>query len=83
MMMVMVILMMFTTIPCDRYQKMSGTSMACPFVSGIAGLLLANEPHLTYQELKSRLMNNVNPNSHLSIYSTSGGYTNAYEALRN
>ncbi len=73
----------YSTIPGDRYQKMSGTSMACPFVSGIAGLLLANEPHLTYQELKSRLMNNVNPNSHLSIYSTSGGYTNAYEALRN
>jgi subtilisin family serine protease len=37
----------------DGYLFMSGTSMAAPFVSGVASLLLANNPSLTPAEVRS------------------------------
>ncbi|MCT4641063.1 MAG: S8 family serine peptidase [Bacteriovoracaceae bacterium] len=72
----------YSTVIENKYKKMSGTSMACPFISGIAGLLLASEPNLTYKELKSRIMTHVNPGEQLSEYSLSG-FTDAYKALKN
>ncbi len=72
----------YSTVPNNNYKKMSGTSMACPFIAGVAGLLLANEPNLTYQELKSRLMSHVHSGENLNTYSTSG-YTDAFKALKN
>ena len=38
-----------------------GTSMASPVVAGVAGLLLAAEPSLTIDELRSRLLLTANP----------------------
>ena len=40
-----------STIPGDKYAKFSGTSMATPYVAGLAGLLKSLRPELTTEEL--------------------------------
>ena len=45
-----------STILNGGYEKMSGTSMAAPHVSGAAALLLAAEPTLTFSDVKQRII---------------------------
>lgn len=70
-----------STIPGNRYQSFSGTSMATPFVSGVAGLVLSLDKTKTVKELKEHLIKNsvmTRDLAHLSI----GGRVNAYRVLR-
>jgi len=46
-----------STIPDDVYGVKSGTSMATPIVSGVAGLLLSEKPQLTRGQVKERIVN--------------------------
>ena len=45
----------FSTIPDDSYAYKSGTSMAAPFVAGVAALTWSKYPELTRDELRSHL----------------------------
>ena len=72
----------YSTVAGDQYKKMSGTSMACPHVAGVAGLLLASEPNLTYAEIKDRLMNTSIISTEISNF-TMSGYVDAQKALTN
>lgn len=72
----------YSTMPKNRYKKMSGTSMACPHVAGVAGLLLAYGPSLNYQELKKRLMSTSTLSRRIDKF-TASGYVDAYHALIN
>jgi subtilisin family serine protease len=68
-----------STVPGDNYDgTFSGTSMASPHVVGVAGLLLANDPTLTPNELKWRLLESTD---NIGIPTVSAGRLNAHAAL--
>ena len=71
----------YSTVTKNRYQKMSGTSMACPHVSGVVGLVMSSEPNLDFTEIKNRLMNTSVESTELSQYTISG-YVDAANALK-
>lgn len=72
----------FSSVLRNGYDTWSGTSMATPHVSGIAALLLANEPTMTNVEVKERLIRTARPLPGLKN-KTRSGLANAYMALTN
>lgn len=71
-----------STVQNNGYKKMSGTSMACPHVSGVVGLLLSNNPNLNPVDIRDRLMGTAIENGSLDNY-TASGRTDAHRALTN
>ena len=70
----------YSTVQNNKYKKMSGTSMACPFIAGVAGLIMTNEPNLTYNEDKSRIMAHAKEGNKLKEYSVSG-FVDSFQSL--
>ena len=64
----------------NNYRRLSGTSMATPFVSGIAGLALSQNNDLNYLEIKQKIIDTSVKSRSLSSY-TVGGRAEAYEML--
>ncbi len=71
-----------STVPGNSYKKMSGTSMATPFVSGIIGLLVSHYPNITPEEAKAKVIATSTKTEALSSFSVSGGRVNAAELLK-
>ena len=63
------------------YEEHSGTSMATPFVAGVAGLVLSVEPNLSVRELRERLLGSVDKLDSLRGKVASGGRINAARAV--
>jgi len=60
------------------YVSISGTSMAAPLVSGLAGLLLSDDASLSNAEVYSTI---VGTSENMGNYSITGGRINAYSAF--
>lgn len=71
-----------STEPGGRYRTASGTSAACPLVSGAAALLLSARPDLTLDELKAALLGSVDHPASLRGKLITGGRLNVARAMQ-
>ncbi len=63
------------------YHSLSGTSMAAPFVTGIAALLMSKDPTMSAEEIKAIIMGTVDEVDALADKCVTGGIVNAYNAV--
>lgn len=64
------------------YKYLSGTSMATPHVSGVAGLVKSVNAHLNATEIKDIIINTVDTNPAYTGKMVSEGRVNAYSAVQ-
>ncbi len=70
-----------STLPGSKFGYSSGTSMATPFVSGVAVMMLREASDLTGYQLKEALMSSVDSLSNLNGYMVTAGRLNAKTAI--
>ncbi|MGW8257140.1 MAG: S8 family serine peptidase, partial [Thermoguttaceae bacterium] len=72
----------YSTVPNNRFAMYSGTSMATPYVTGVAALAWAYKPDATVSEVRSAILQGVDKIASLSGKVASGGRLNAYNTLK-
>ncbi|MFJ7628931.1 S8 family serine peptidase [Streptomyces sp. NPDC097595] len=66
----------------DAYARLSGTSMASPYVAGAAALLLQHDHRLTPDGVKAALMNTARPMpGKVSVFDAGAGAVDPYTAV--
>lgn len=65
----------------NQYEEKSGTSMATPVISGVAALILAENPRMSVTDLRKKLMDSTDPIVALKGKTVSEGRINAEKAL--
>ncbi|RJQ16224.1 MAG: hypothetical protein C4560_09815 [Nitrospiraceae bacterium] len=71
-----------STVPGGGYATYSGTSMATPHVSGLAGLIWAKHPDWPWKRVRNKILNKVDSLSSLSGKIATGGRINAKKAVK-
>ena len=64
------------------YVNMSGTSMATPYVTGVAALIQSKYQNISTKATKKAILDGVDKSSYWSKYVKTGGRLNAYNALK-
>lgn len=70
----------YTTFPYNQKNYDSGTSMACPFVAGVAALILERNPELTVSQVNSIICSNARkiPGVNFNVTKPDGSWSNKY-----
>ena len=71
----------YSTTPGNRYESMSGTSMASPTTAGVAAEVLSHYPNLTPVQLKQVLMDSVTKVDRFKDKMVAGGRIDLLKAL--
>lgn len=71
----------WVTEPNDGYGYSGGTSLAAPYVAGVAALLKSSSPGLGHLQAKARIMSTVDKKDGLAGTSVSSGRLNAARSL--
>ena len=66
----------------NAYEEKSGTSMATPVVAGVAALIVAENPRISVDQLKKRVLASSDPIVALKGKVATGGRVNAAKALQ-
>lgn len=64
------------------YVSMTGTSMATPYVTGVAALIQSKYQNISTKATKKAILDGVDKSSYWSQYVKTGGRLNAYNALK-
>lgn len=72
----------YSTLPHGHYGYLTGTSQATAFVSGLAALILSENPKLKPEEVREIVMDSADKIGSLQNKIASGGRINAYQAVR-
>ena len=65
----------------EYYKNLTGTSMAAPYVAGVAALIKSKYPSISTAGIKKAILDSVDKLSDLSNKIKTGGRLNAYKAL--
>jgi subtilisin family serine protease len=71
-----------STIPGDQYLELSGTSMAAPFVTDVAGIVASRNPGLTAKQIRDTLTSTVDVKDFLKGKVATSGIVNKARAER-
>ncbi|MDI6697859.1 MAG: S8 family serine peptidase [Candidatus Saccharicenans sp.] len=71
----------YSTFRENKYRYLSGTSMATPFVTGLAALLLGQRPEIDWWQRKTIILKSVDVKSQLQGKVRTSGRLNAYNSL--
>ena len=66
----------------NQYEEKSGTSMATPVIAGVAALILAENPRMSVDDLRKKIMDSSDPIIALKGKTVTGGRINAAKALQ-
>lgn len=72
----------YSSVPYNKYEIQSGTSMAAPMVSGLAALIMGYFPKLSAAQVKDIIMKTVVKRENLTSMCVSGGIVNSFDALK-
>ena len=65
----------------NAYEEKSGTSMATPVVAGVAGLIVAQNPRISVDDLRKKVLASTDPIIELKGKTATAGRINAAKAL--
>ena len=71
----------YSTVPRNSYGYMDGTSMAAPFVSGVAALLFSARPSASAAQVRSAILSSADVQSGHEFKVSSRGRVNVRKAL--